>query len=300
MLGSASLQWLKLQWLRSPVSEKHNDWAQTCDHSTCRSTSCTACPCQKIDFRVSGRCLTVCLLHLCLRFLLPKVLLEQLPTVGDVTVVRGMSPEGFSHGFTWTVTFETQTGNLEPMFLDGNSSALPIVGPNAKLSVTEVRRGVSPSLDVDITGLEPGTTYVTRVSARNAAGYGPTTIAGAEDGGYRGSNNVGLGIAPFGIVTRKAPSAPLVAGVTAISASQLEVLLETPTESPGVNVLGYKARNRVDVFSMITFNMKNATRVFVTKMHAVLGILVLSVRMTSVPAKQRMTYEHRRFSEVLV
>lgn len=181
---------------------------------------------------------------------MPKVLLERLPTVGDVTVVRGTSPAGFSHGFTWTVTFETQIGNLEPILLDGNSSAsLPIVGPNAKLSVTEVRRGVSPSLGLEISGLELGTTYVTRVSARNAAGYGPTTIAGAEDGGYRGGNNVGLGIAPFGIVTRKAPLAPVVAGVTAVSASQLEVVLETPIQSSGTNALGYKARNTLDLWS---------------------------------------------------
>lgn len=177
---------------------------------------------------------------------MPKVLLEQLPTVGDVTVVRGTSPAGFSHGYTWTVTFETQIGNLEPMFLDGNSStAVPIVGPNAKLSVSEVRRGIPPSLDLDISGLESGITYVTRVSAKNEAGYGPTTLAGAGDGGYRGSNNVGLGIAPFSIVTRKAPPAPLVAGVTAVSASQLEVVLETPIESPGTDALGYKARTGI-------------------------------------------------------
>lgn len=99
---------------------------------------------------------------------------------------------------------------------------------------------MSPSLDVDITGLEPGRTYVTRVSAQNADGYGPSTLADGADGEDRGSNNDGLGIAPFGLDTRTAPPAPLIADVTAVSASQLEVTLETLADSPGVDVLGYK------------------------------------------------------------
>ncbi|CAN0356856.1 unnamed protein product, partial [Ectocarpus sp. 12 AP-2014] len=47
-----------------------------------------------------------------------EVLLEQLPTVGDVTVARGAAPTGFSDGYTWTVTFETQVENLEPLFVN--------------------------------------------------------------------------------------------------------------------------------------------------------------------------------------
>lgn len=174
-----------------------------------------------------------------------QVLLEQLPTVGDVTVNRGAAPLGFSDGYTWTVTFETQIENLELLVVDGNSTGIPIVGPNAQVSATEIQRGVAPFLALDLAGLEPGETYVARVSAENAAGFGPTTTADAADGGDRGSNNDGLGVVPFGMVARAAPQAPRIGGVVAVSASQLEVSLEEPTDSPGFDTLGYKVR-RVD------------------------------------------------------
>ncbi|CAM9503934.1 unnamed protein product, partial [Hapterophycus canaliculatus] len=169
-----------------------------------------------------------------------EVLLEQLPTVGDVTVTRGAAPSGFSDGFTWTVTFETQIENMDLLVVDGNSTGIPIVGPNAQISVVEVQRGVPPSLALDMAGLEPGETYVARVSAENAAGYGPSTTASASDGGDRGSNNDGLGVVPFGMVARAPPLAPRIASAVAVSASQLEVALEAPTDSSGFDTLGYK------------------------------------------------------------
>lgn len=174
-----------------------------------------------------------------------QVLLERLPTVGDVTVVRSTAPAGFSNGFTWTITFETQIDNLPPLSVDGTNVPIPIVpsvGSDVKLVVEEVQRGAAPSLSLDLDGLEPGETYVTRVSAFNAAGQGPTTVADAADGGDRGSNNDGLGIVPFGVVARAAPQAPRIAGITAVSASQLEVALEAPTDTAGFDILGYKVR----------------------------------------------------------
>ena len=80
-----------------------------------------------------------------------KVLLEQLPTVGDVTVVRGAAPAGFSDGFTWTVTFETQIDNLQPLVVDGTSTGtgIPIVGPDTLLDVVELQRGAPHSLALD-------------------------------------------------------------------------------------------------------------------------------------------------------
>lgn len=173
---------------------------------------------------------------------MPKVHLEKLPTVGDVTVVRRPAPAEFSDGFTWLVTFETQIGNIQQLYADGNSTLIPIAGANAQLSVSEVRRGQTPSLDVDVTGLENGATYVTRVSAKNAAGYGPSTTADGIDGGDRGSNNAGLGVVPFGVTIRTAPPAPLISSVEAVSASQLKVALQAPTGSPTGDTIRYKVR----------------------------------------------------------
>lgn len=174
-----------------------------------------------------------------------QTLLEGLPTVGDVTVTRGPAPTGSSNGFTWSITFETQTQNIELIVVDGNTTAIPIAGPNINIAVVEVRRGVAPSLDIPVTGLEPGTTYFTRVSAINADGYGPTTLAGATEGGARGGNNDGLGIAPLAVVPQTAPGAPVISDVNPVSASELKVELE-PVPYHGVSPLGVKVRKSTE------------------------------------------------------
>lgn len=162
--------------------------------------------------------------------------------MGDVTVTRGTAPIGSFHGFIWTITFETQVGNVKPITVDGNSTDVPLAGPNTRLGVVEVRRGKSPSLDIPVAGLEPGTTYFTRVSAINDDGFGPTTLARAKDGGTRGGNNDGLGVAPLSVVAHIAPSAPTISGITAVSASQLEVVLDPASDLSGMEPLGYKVR----------------------------------------------------------
>lgn len=167
-----------------------------------------------------------------------------MPTIGDVTVVRGGAPTGFSNGFTWTITFESQVEDLELLVVDGNSTAIPIVGPDTQLAVIEARHGMSPSLSLDVIGLKPGVTYITRISARNEAGYGPTTLADATDGGGRGNNNDGLGIVPLGVVAFTALPPPRIAVITPVSASQLEVSLDRGNFDVAANgILGYKVRS---------------------------------------------------------
>lgn len=170
-----------------------------------------------------------------------QILLERLPTVGDVTVKRGAAPSGFSVGFTWTITFETQMHDIESIVVNGNITAVPIVGPNAHLEVVEVRRGVAPSLDVTVTGLDPDEAYFTRISAFNADGFGPTTLAVSGDGGARGGNVAGLGVSPLAVIAHTAPKAPVISHISAVSASQLEVVLEDSPPS-GVDPLGFKVR----------------------------------------------------------
>lgn len=141
---------------------------------------------------------------------------------------------------------------MPDLSVDGVTAPIPIspsVGSDdVQLSVVEVRRGEPPSLSLDLDGLEPGEAYITRVSALNSDGQGPTTIAAAADGGDRGSNKDGLGIVPFEVVARAAPQAPLIAGITAVSASQLEVTLEVPTDTAvGFDVLGYKVRAKLHI-----------------------------------------------------
>lgn len=169
------------------------------------------------------------------------MLLQQLPTVGDVTVVRDSAPAGYSRGFIWTITFETQVGNLQSLSVDGNTTALPLVGQDVLLDVLEVRGGVHPSLQVDVNGLESGARYFARASATNSAGTGPTTLSLTQDRGALGGNNDGLGVAPLAVVAGSAPAAPVIADVSVVSASQLEVkLMPSDDHSGHHHPQGYK------------------------------------------------------------
>ncbi|CAM9165015.1 unnamed protein product, partial [Choristocarpus tenellus] len=172
-----------------------------------------------------------------------EVLLEDLSSVGDVTVSRGPPPNGAAHGFSWTITFETQLGDVENLQVDGNSTAVPISGDGAELAVTEQRKGLSPALALDIVGLEVGQTYHARVSTINMLGQGESTLATTVDGGARGGNNEGLGAVPLTVVARSPPVTPEIEKITAVSASQLEVSLSIPPDSmasSGANASMYK------------------------------------------------------------
>ncbi|CAM9134269.1 unnamed protein product [Discosporangium mesarthrocarpum] len=165
-----------------------------------------------------------------------EVLMEALPSVGDISVSRGPAPHGAAFGFSWTITFETQLGDLEDLFVDGNSTAIPISGVDAQLTVTEVTAGSLPALSLDVTDLEPGETFHARISASNEMGYGYSTLT---DGGGRGVNNDGLGMAPLAVVALSAPAAPIIDDITPVSASQLEVTLSVGSALTA-NPLKYK------------------------------------------------------------
>ena len=117
--------------------------------------------------------------------------LEALESVGQVTVTR--SDVDVNNGYTWTVTFTTELGNLPLMSMD----VIAMTGTLPEGLVSKFIPGMAPpfnsgtgglalgsvivtdmdNLQFDITGLRQGVFYSVRVSAANAVGYGDPVIA---------------------------------------------------------------------------------------------------------------------------
>jgi hypothetical protein len=116
--------------------------------------------------------------------------LEELSTVGSVSVQR--SDEDESGGYTWTVTFLNNLGDLPSLVVDD----VTLTGTLASVAVAEDTKGVLPAFNQGVGGLALGSAIVTdidstsyairnlaqgvqyyvRVSATNSVGYGPALI----------------------------------------------------------------------------------------------------------------------------
>ena len=118
-----------------------------------------------------------------------KTNLEALDTVGEVTVTRSGPDE--NDGYSWSVTFNTELGDVDTILFDSAS----MTGTAVTGTVTEDVIGVMPqfnSLDQDsglplgsiviadlttlsatTTSLDEGIAYYYRVAAINSVGQGP-------------------------------------------------------------------------------------------------------------------------------
>lgn len=120
-----------------------------------------------------------------------KAALEALSTIGHVNVQRSDVDE--NGGYTWTVEFQTELGDVVSIDTDD----VTLTGSLPTAIVMEHRQGVSPPfssgagglslgsvtvtdlslLEYTITGLKQGVVYSVRVAATNAIGFGPASIA---------------------------------------------------------------------------------------------------------------------------
>jgi len=78
-----------------------------------------------------------------------KTALEQLSTIGTVDVTR--SDETENRGYVWSVTFQTEMGNIASMVTDSKA----LTGTDAKAVVTQVRKGVAPPFNSTLGGTHP-------------------------------------------------------------------------------------------------------------------------------------------------
>lgn len=156
-----------------------------------------------------------------------KAALEQLDTIGQVSVTR--FPNGF--GFDWRVTFLSELGNIDRMYVNDAGLA----GPFARAEISAGRNGLLPndyahifvsgaqSTSTVVDGLSMGIDYQIRVRARNAQGASYPLIA------Y-----------PYYISPKTAPTPPFNATIFALSPTQLKVVWELPLLEGGSNVTQYR------------------------------------------------------------
>jgi hypothetical protein len=158
-----------------------------------------------------------------------KAALEALSTVGTVDVVRTANADE-NQGYTWTVTFKTNLGDLDAIVVDYRA----LTGTVATASVAEVRKGVFPpfnskdpahglalgsttvtnlaELRLVASALKQGIPYYFRVSANNAVGTGLPMISSP----------------PFVAPMPQPPSAPQDVTLSVVDGSALRVTTRAP------------------------------------------------------------------------
>jgi hypothetical protein len=132
--------------------------------------------------------------------------LEAQVSIGNVAVTRTAAAAGY--GYTWSVTFSSQLGDLPLLGLNRAPVNQPPITPAAAtLTRTEITKGVAPQSEVTVTGLAAqGGVYAARAAAVNAAGADQYAEFDKAT-----------------VTTGTAPAAPVIANATAISSSELEV-----------------------------------------------------------------------------
>jgi hypothetical protein len=175
--------------------------------------------------------------------------LEALDTIGDVTVERSLMDE--NGGFTWTVTFLTELGDVPDMVLDG----LDLTGTVATGTVAVERVGVMPPFDsldpankiplgsavindltdlsLTVTDLEEGIAYYFRVRAINSVGPGDYAYADV----------------PFAIPEPQRPGRPSNAMLEVIDGTSMEVSFSPPLLDGGDDVTFYRVEYGSNAFA---------------------------------------------------
>jgi len=166
--------------------------------------------------------------------------LQGLSTIGSVDVYRDQID--MNGGYTWTVSFKTELGNLDPLIVDDRA----LTGTVATGTVQEVERGVPPpfnskdpeyglslgsavitelnELSLVVGGLAQGIPYFFRVSATNAVGYGLPRISSP----------------PYEKPLAQPPSAPSSVSIAILDGSSLRVTTEPPLLDGGKAVDKFK------------------------------------------------------------
>ncbi|CAM9982716.1 unnamed protein product, partial [Phaeothamnion confervicola] len=167
--------------------------------------------------------------------------LEALYSVGRVTVEREViayAAAPAARGFSWRITYDTRPGELPLLAVDGNATAVPLVGTGVRLSVYALANGFAPDASTTVDNLLPGEAYHARVRAFSNVGDGVSSANTAAS--VRGTNNAGEGVVPLTRAVTQLPPPPAIASVAAVSASQLFVAL-APAEEAGAGrpALGY-------------------------------------------------------------
>ena len=168
--------------------------------------------------------------------------LDALSTIGDVDVTRSTSDE--NGGYTWSITFLSNLGALPTLISDDND----ITGTAASVTVATLTPGQSPPFNSDeynsitvtdlsdlsatASDLRQGIPYYFRVSAMNAIGTGPATVA----------------FPPYSLPTPQVPSTPTDVLLSVVDGSTLSVQFDTPALTGGEPIDTYQVEYSTDAF----------------------------------------------------
>jgi hypothetical protein len=166
--------------------------------------------------------------------------LESIDTIGDVSVTRSIADE--NNGYTWSVTFLTELGDVPNIIFDDAS----LEGTVAKGVVSEARKGITPpfnsldqanglplgsavitdlaNLGVTVSGLEQGVAYYFRVAAVNAVGQGPFSFSSI----------------PYAIPQPQRPGMPESTLLQTVDSTSLLTSFESPELDGGEDVTSYR------------------------------------------------------------
>jgi hypothetical protein len=144
-----------------------------------------------------------------------KTGLESLQTTGIVSVTRSIAPVDF--GYVWTVTFETNVGDLPDLELTSS-----LTGTSISSDIDEHIKGVAPTTDLIINGLTGGAKYYARVSASNVDGEGLKT---------NHAPTLRESVSPFALHVHQRPDAPSALSASSLSASQVRLSWTNPASN---------------------------------------------------------------------
>lgn len=149
--------------------------------------------------------------------------LQNLPTVGRLNVTRS---ENDQFGFTWTITFLTNTGDLPMLVVDKSG----LSGTGVDVVVQEREKGVDTPFEAVVEGLSREKDYYVRAFARNVNGYGTGTDL---------IQSQGKGALPLTTHIATVPDASKITSVWPISGSEIGVRFHAP-DSRGSSICKYQ------------------------------------------------------------
>jgi len=178
-----------------------------------------------------------------------KEALELLPTIERVDVSRVGPDENY--GYTWQVTFLTELGDVPPLYVDiqGMTGTAPwsrtyerdigvfppfdSLDPQNGLPLGSTSITSLDDLSIHITELEQGIPYYFRVSALNANGQGPSSLASPA----------------YAVPLPQSPTAPTGVSLTVVDGGSLSVATMAPERDGGEEIDRYRVQYATSQFA---------------------------------------------------
>lgn len=230
-----------------------------------------------------------------------KFALESLDTIGQVDVARNSGDE--NNGFTWSVTFMTELGDVSDIVFDDKDMTGTMVSGVVSTNVVGVYPGFNSldqannlplgstiisdlsNLSLTIGNLDEGIAYYIRVAAINAVGQGP----------------YGVSATPYAIPSNQRPGRPVTPDLSIKDGTSMNVKFNPPVLDGGKDVTFYRVEYAEQAFTPAVQKVKIASvvtpevQVIDTQVTAISEVQILYISTTvspglgsSIPEKKKV------------